>query len=278
MAKIVAAFGMSHLLLDAGETEEERNAVFYGNKEIGECVRAQDPDILLVIAGDHKFNELESSWGVCVADEYTPCGDLGNPKSPFKGHSEFAQGLLTYANEHGFSLSAIGDDFKPDHSFGIPVMFTTPNGRIPVVQLVVFVSDVPEPEASYRYGEIVKEYITTQRPDDERVAIIASGGLSHWVFDEDPLMEFEPGPNMTQPGVNVEFDMEVLDCFTNGKAKEFAEKWNNKEILDKAGNGALELSYWLMMAATLPGHKGRKIYYEPLSAWGTGMGAIEIFP
>ena len=67
MAKIVAAFGMSHLLLDAGETEEERNAVFYGNKEIGECIRAQDPDILLIISGDHKFNDLESPWGVLTS-------------------------------------------------------------------------------------------------------------------------------------------------------------------------------------------------------------------
>ena len=44
-----------------------------------------------------------------------------------------------------------------------------------------------------------------------------------------------------------------------------------------AGNGALELCYWFVMAGMLPENKGRTIYYEPLSAWGTGMGAIEIF-
>jgi 2'-aminobiphenyl-2,3-diol 1,2-dioxygenase, large subunit len=276
MAKIVAALGMSHLLLNADETESERRSVFDGNKEVGECVRRAKPDVLLIIAGDHKFNDTPGR-GVATADTYTPCGDLGNPQTPYKGHPEFASQLIDYCGDNGFALEAIDESFRPDHSFSIPIMFATPNHSIPVVQMVILVDDVPQPSESYAYGDIVREFIEKHRPKDERVAVIASGGLSHWVFIEDPLLEFEPDPNATSPGVNETFDREVLSRFEEGDVKRLAAEWTNDQLLEQAGNGALELCYWFVMAGMLPENKGRTIYYEPLSAWGTGMGAIEIF-
>lgn len=281
MGKVVAAFGQSHLMLSANETQRERESVFDGNKEIGECIRNARPDVLLVISGDHKFNDLKYSLGVGVAETYTPCGDLRNPKDPFKGCPEFGLELLEYVNKQGLSGNAgpIDENFHPDHSFAVPVMFTTPHGTLPTVPIVIPLDDIPEPTVSYHeHGRILREFIENERLADERVAVIASGGLSHWVFLQDPLMDFEPDPNATVPGVNENFDREVLELFSGGRAQEFADTWDNTRIFETAGNGALELNYWLMMAAVLPRHRGRTIYYEPLSAWGTGMGAVEIFP
>lgn len=263
------------------ETRRERESVFNGNKEIGECIRNANPDVLLVIGGDHKFNDLEYSLGVGVAETYTPCGDLGNPKDPFKGCPEFGHELLEYVSKRSLSGNPgpIDANFHPDHTFAIPVMFTTPHGTLPTVPIVIPLDDIPEPTVSYyEYGRILQEFIENERPPDERVAVVASGGLSHWVFLEDPLLDFEPDPNATSPGVNESFDHELLELFISGRANEFADTWDNAHILETAGNGALELNYWLMMAALLPNHQGRTIYYEPLSAWGTGMGAVEIFP
>jgi hypothetical protein len=65
--------------------------------------------------------------------------------------------------------------------------------------------NVPSAERCYRLGQVIGQAVESW-PDDARVAIIASGGLSHFVVDEeldhrvlDALVAGDPGPLCTIP-------------------------------------------------------------------------------
>jgi hypothetical protein len=94
---------------------------------------------------------------------------------------------------------------------------------------------------------------------------VGTGGLSHWLCD------------VQEGRVNDEFDREVIEKMVSGKAAELAEL-HQDVILEKAGNGGLEVINWIFMAACLSGGKGELIYYEPMPEWITGMAGLAILP
>jgi 2'-aminobiphenyl-2,3-diol 1,2-dioxygenase large subunit len=96
-----------------------------------------------------------------------------------------------------------------------------------------------------------------------RVAVIGTGGLSHWLFV----------PRMGE--VASDFDRMVLAELAAGRAEKLA-RLSAAEIVEKSGNGGLEIVAWLMAAATVPGRNGEAVFYEPMPEWLTGMGGLAI--
>lgn len=269
MGKIVAAFGQSHVMFDNHGIEDQASVVFDGYKEIGEKVRAANPDVLIVISGDHFYNVTTAQQiplAVSVGDTHVPFGDMDCPKTPFKGHREFGEGFAEFTAERGFDLAKLEEEgFKPDHGVVLPVMFINPTGDIPTVIINVNINfhPTPSPQRCAALGSALKEFIETVRPAEERVAVVAAGGISHWLMIE------------RDGEINEEWDEEVLQTFAQGKWKELA-KMSIDDIVEIGGNGGTEVIYWIMMAATVPNAKGTKLFYEPIYPWKTGMGAVEM--
>jgi protocatechuate 4,5-dioxygenase beta chain/2'-aminobiphenyl-2,3-diol 1,2-dioxygenase large subunit len=108
-------------------------------------------------------------------------------------------------------------------------------------------------------GEVLKRYIAS-RPAGERVAVLAAGGLSHWV-------------GYDGRGINEAFDQALLDDFAQGRAKDWAKK-SPSEIEEEAGNGGLEICNWLMAIAAVGAEPDGFRFYEPMPEWLTGMGGM----
>lgn len=269
MGKIVAAIGQSHIMFNQDGIEDQAATVFDGYKEVGQAVQAAKPDVIVIITGDHYFNvttALEVPLAVSVGETHIPFGDMDVPKKPFKGHREFGEGFVHFAAERGFDLGKLHEEgFKPDHGVTLPVMFANPTGEIPTVVLNININmdPVTSPQRVYALGKALKDYVETVRPAGERVAVLGTGGLSHWL-------------NVEHDGeINEAWDKEMLQLFAEGRGHELAET-TNETITDVAGNGGLEILFWLAMVATVPGAKGREVFYEPIYHWKTGMGAVEM--
>jgi hypothetical protein len=89
----------------------------------------------------------------------------------------------------------------PRYRLGLPAQ--TP--IVPVFINTYCPPNVPSAERCYRLGQAIGQAVESW-PDDARVAIIASGGLSHFVVDEeldhrvlDALVAGDPGPLCTIP-------------------------------------------------------------------------------
>ena len=138
-----------------------------------------------------------------------------------------------------------------------------PDRTIPIVPLLVNINMDPPPSPSrcYALGGALRATIESDRPSDERGAILATGGLSHWL-------------NIPRHGeVSEQFDRQVMDAIISGRASELAGM-SSAEVVEQGGNGGLEIVNWLIAAATVPGRSGEIIYYEPIPEWFTGMGGV----
>lgn len=74
-----------------------------------------------------------------------------------------------------------------------------------------------------------------------------------------------------------EFDNEFLTLLERGEAHRITD-FTSEELEKAAGNGAQELRTWLLMAAALGHAPARRLAYEPMPEWLTGMGVAVIDP
>ena len=267
MGRIVGGFATSHVLMAPDGVEAEAERVFAGMKEIGRRVRSLAPDVIVIVSSDHLVNfklELQAPFIVGVSDGYVPFGDVDISPTPIAGHRPFAEGFIAAAAVRGFDL-AKAEQVRPDHGVTIPNAIVNTGNRIPVVPLYINASMTPAPSPSraWRLGNALRRYVDTGRPPAERVVVLATGGLSHWICLED------------QGRVNQEFDRKVIDMLAKGKGDGLA-RLSAEELLAQAGNGGMEILNWICMAGALPGSRGEPIYYEPMPAWLTGMGGVAL--
>jgi len=265
MGTIVSAGATSHILFNPAPAPEAARRIVAGMEESGRRMAAARPDVLLIISSDHMFNinlRVQPPFCIGVSDRFLPFGDMGIPRTPFPGHREFALSLARFSAQQGFDL-ALAEGLKPDHGVTLPLLFIKPWGSVPTVPLYVNINMDPVPSVArcLALAECMRRWIATERPPQERVAVLASGGLSHWL-------------NIPGAGtVAEEFDREFIDRLARGDHARYTTM-STDDIRRSAGNGGLEIMNWMMMAAMVPGTGGEKLYYEPMPAWQTGMGGL----
>lgn len=269
MGAIVAAFATSHVLGAPDGVEDQAERVFQGMREIGLRLRAARPDVLVVLTSDHLNNfhvDARSAFAVTTDAVHVPYGDMGLPTDPVPGAPDFAAGLPAFAADLGLEVVP-APGVKPDHGVMIPLAVADPDRTIPtaIVYVNAVLDPAPEPGACWTLGAALKRYVETERPAEERVAVLAGGGLSHWL-------------GVPQEGqVNKAWDEWFIDLMITGRGAELAAL-TNAQILEAAGNGGLEVGAWIALAGAVPGATGEALYYEALPSWASGMGGVAMTP
>lgn len=271
MGEIVAAHGTSHILFSPQPAPEMAQEIVDGMAGLGRRLNDAKPDLILLITSDHLYNfDLAHQVPFCIgtADAYHAMGDMGIPQRAFDGHADFATKLVRFAGEQGVAIHAVEEVLEqkplvPDHAVTLPMMFIRPWGHIPVVPLYTGIHLEPFPTTSdcLELGQIIHDYVDEQRPAGERVAIIASGGLSHW---------------LQIPGMGTvaeDYDQACIDTFVAGRCHDFSSS-STQDIFDNSGNGGLELLNWIVMAASVPDKTAERTFYVPMMAWQTGMAGL----
>jgi protocatechuate 4,5-dioxygenase beta chain len=77
--------------------------------------------------------------------------------------------------------------------------------------------------------------------------------------------------------VNVEFDKQILQWIREGDMDALVSL-TDEEIVEQAGNGALEIKHLICAMAALPDARAEIIAYEPIPEWVTGLGFAELKP
>jgi 2,3-dihydroxyphenylpropionate 1,2-dioxygenase len=199
---------------------------------------------------------------------------------------------------------AISARLQIDHGQSHAIQYLLDGLDVPVVPLVVnvFAQPLPTLARCVQLGENLAAAIT-QAPGDRRVAVIASGGLSHqlpWPSDwtqpdgDDEAFLVEAWLNgrgewerydkrrreiivAAQPTIFPEFDRAFLDDLERGELWRYGSM-TTAELEAVAGNGGQELRTWLIMAAALGFAPGKALTYSPMPEWLTGMGAAVLEP
>lgn len=137
--------------------------------------------------GPSRDTALQQAWAKgprAWTDAQDPMADASQP-----AHPELARHIIEHCVQSGVDLAvtnSLREDVGAGHAFAFLYRYILPEGGIPVVPFMVncfYPPNQPTPSRCYEVGRVLREAIESW-PSDARVAIMASGGLSHFIIDE----------------------------------------------------------------------------------------------
>jgi aromatic ring-opening dioxygenase catalytic subunit (LigB family) len=260
MGEVVAAMAGVHApqLLQSfpGEDETQLDASREALRELGRILDETRPDALLIIGSDHL--ETFSLDLVPTFTLYTGPraeGEFGGEPFSRPVHTGLATAMVEGLIERGFDM-AYSQRAVLGHAFATPFRFVLGERQIPVVPLLVnvYLPPLAGPRRCEALGRAIAEVVAER---GERVAILASGGMSHY-----------PGtPKYPQPEFG--FDRWILERIADNDLDPLLDL--TPEQLDEVGEG--ELLAWFVLFGAMGRRKpGRVISYQPI--WHHGHGVV----
>jgi gallate dioxygenase len=251
MARIIGGIGASHsptigYAKDTGKQNDPAwKPIFDGFAVVRDWVNKQKIDVLFTIYNDHItsfFFDHYSAFSMGIDEAYYPADEGGGPRdvAPAKGHLGLSQHIAMALVADEFDMSFFQG--KPvDHGFLSPLsMLGDENGPWcgSVVPLQVGVLQLPVPSAKrmWKLGKSLRKAIESY-PEDLRVAILATGGLSHQVHGERAGF------------INEAWDDEFLDLLENDPQTLVGMRIADYAV--KGGMEGAEVIMWLIMRGAL---------------------------
>src|SRR2546428_1440251 len=101
-------------------------------------------------------------------------------KSRVLGEPGLARFLVNEGARRGLALAHLGDTMQFDDGISVPTHYLNPDARFRLVPVTMncTVPPIPRPERAYWVGIVLREVIRAY-PAPLRVAVVATGGLSH---------------------------------------------------------------------------------------------------
>lgn len=245
---------------------------------LAEAIRSARPDVVLVI-GDDQEELYKAGNAPALAIYYggevvmRPLGELVSQPpvwmkqaiggyametaNRFAGAPDFALSLVNGLMDAGVDLgvaSGVEDPTKAafGHAFGFIARRLLDEGKVPIVPLLLntyYPPNVIRPDRCYHIGELIRQVVWAM-PEPLRVAVIASGGLSHFVTDENL--------DLTVIGALERHDRDVLGAIP----------------MDALRAGSSEILCWIMAGGAFSHLRHAWSEYVPVyrTEAGTGIG------
>ena len=213
-----------------------------------------NPDVLIVVANDQFVNFFWNNiptFFVTLAEEVN--GQFTRHKFHYRNHKELGRAILRRGVEQGIDFS-YGEHIELQHTQVVPLYFLLREPKIPILPIYVntWVDPVPSPRRCYQIGELIRKVADDS---NERVAILATGGLSH----------FPGSPRIGE--IDTRFDHQLLELMRAGKQRSLVD-YSVEELL-QAGDS--EFLNWMVVVGTVGDAKADYTAYMPdfvATGWG----------
>lgn len=303
MAELVAIGALSHSPLLNGASAADRVPASVTEfqtaaRTLGAQIVAANPDVLIVIGPDH-FRALfyVNMPAFCLGvGRVTGFGDWETRAGELPSNPAFARFVHRSLLAHDFDPSA-SYDLPIDHGLTQPLELCDLPASLPIVPLIVNANAPPRPSLRrcFALGIALRAAVDAY-PEPLRVAVIASGGLSHTppagdiesanaasaerlIHGAATVRNDEAGrvqhilSNVATlaHGINPEWDRMLLARLAAGEGAQLAAALTDDAIDAGGGNGGHEVRTWFVaagMAGTLPFHA---LSYAPIPELITGM-------
>lgn len=266
MARIIGGVAASHTptIGFAYDQNKQNDAdwapIFKAFEPVCDWFKDNRPEAIVYIFNDHVtsfFFDHYSAFTLGIGEQYAVADEGGGARAlpPVPGNPKLAAHIAASLVTDEFDLAYFQD--KPlDHGFFSPmsVLLDREDGRWPttIVPLQIGVLQFPIPTAArcYKLGKALRRAIESY-PEDIRVAVVSTGGLSHQVHGE------RAGFN------NPEWDRQFLDAITNDPVS--LTEMTHAEYATLGGFEGAEVIMWLVMRGALSDNVERvhSSYYLP---------------
>jgi len=262
MGQIIAAMVSCHapalFLRQPGEDPAQLDATIAAMRQLGRVLDETKPDVLIVVGLDHleAFSlDVSPAFAIVVGPEVV--GSFGSKQYRVGVHQTLARAILDGSLRRDFDIAFCHKAFM-GHAFVVPFEFILEERQIPIVPLFVnvYVPPLPQPHRAYQLGRCIAEIVAER---GERVAILASGGMSHY-----PGTEKYGYPDF-------DFDRYLLGIMERGEQSSLLSLSSQK--LDEVGE--TELLTWYVVFGAIGNQRGQVLSYQP--TWHHGLGVIN-FP
>ena len=263
MGQIVAAGATVHapqfFTYPPTEDFQQLDASIAAMRQLGhEMFDDPKPDAVIVIGSDH----LETFFLSAVPTFALIGGE--RVKAAFAGRSwdlpchPMSEGLLEHLVASGFDM-VYSQDAVLGHAFAAPFEWVMEQREIPVVAMFVntYLPPLPTARRCAALGQAITAFLDT-RP--ERVAMIASGGLSHY-----------PG-TWKYPQPDYDFDRWAIAQMEAGNSEAILSLTNRQ--IDEVGN--TEILSWAAMFGAIGAQPGELLTYQP--TWHHGHAVMRFLP
>ena len=237
--------------------------------EMRENLERSKPDALIVIAAEHFANffmDNMPSYCMGMAGHYDgPIEDpewLGIARTTFPGAPGLSKRLIQSLLED--VDVAYAEEWKFDHGISVPLHFLTPACDLPIIPANINCQGPPLTplHRAWAFGESLGRACTAA---PERIAIIATGGISHWPATPD------------SGKINEAWDREFLTRWAaNDKAKLLS--YTDAETYAEAGQGGFEIRTFIALAGATQGMPAAVDYYQPIPIFAVGctVGTVDV--
>ncbi len=267
---LVFAGACSHAPGITGRAEradpELREAFYARFRELGKALHEAEPDALVVIAAEHFANFfMDNMPAICVgmAEHYdSPIEDpgwLGIEPRRVAGNPALSRRLIESVMQ--LSDVAYAEEWKFDHGIAVPLHFLTPNYDLPVIPVNINCQGPPliPLHRAYAFGQALRHAIDEV---PERIAVIATGGISHWPATPD------------SGTINEAWDREFLDRFLHHRRDELLS-YTDEETYRDAGQGGFEIRTFIALSG-LSQSTGELMFYAPIPIFAVGCTVVRM--
>jgi 2,3-dihydroxyphenylpropionate 1,2-dioxygenase len=263
MGKIVAAIGTVHapqlFVRPPSEDLAQLDADIAAMRLMGKDLDEVKPDVAIVIGNDHMETFFLSSVPTfAVMSGERARAEFARKTYDLPIHQGLAEDLLDTLVNSNFDM-AYSQDAVLGHAFAAVYEWIIEDRKIPVVPIFenAYLPPLPTARRCAELGKAIAKVIA-KRP--ERVAIIASGGMSHF-----------PG-TWKYPQPDFEFDYWAIAQMEKGNNEALLNL--TSEQLDVVGN--TEMLSWMIMFGAIGNVPGELITYQP--TWHHGHAVMRFLP
>jgi protocatechuate 4,5-dioxygenase beta chain len=243
------------------QADPDWKPLFQGYEAVAKWLAEKKPDVLFFCFNDHAttfFFDQYPTFALGVSDEYRIADEgLGVRKIPnLKGDAALARHIARSLVEDEFDITVF-QDLPIDHGLHSPLTMMWPTqpdwpGKVVPLFVNVLQHPLPKPKRCFELGKSIGKAIRSY-PEDLKVAMVGTGGLSHQMIGE-------------RAGFNDEkWDREFLELIE--KDPERLAKMSIADFARLGGNEGAEVVMWLIMRGALrpDAKKLHSSYYLPMT-------------
>jgi protocatechuate 4,5-dioxygenase beta chain len=277
MATIVGAVTTSHVpaigrAIEKGlEQDPYWKPFFDGYPPARSWLAKAKPDVAVIFYQDHGLNfflDKMPTFAVGAAPEYRNADEgWGIPTvKPVKGDPALSWHIIETLVADEFDVTTC-QEMLVDHALTLPLALMWPGGGDWPVRIVPIAMNhvqhpLPSPRRAYKLGQSVGRALDSW-PDDVRVLVMGTGGLSHQLDGQRAGF------------INKPFDLMCMDALVDEPEK--LTRYSALDIVREAGAQGTELMAWIAARAALIGRvsKVHSHYHIPISNTAVGLMVFE---
>jgi len=245
-----------------------REPLYAAFRAMGENLRAARPDALIVIAAEHFANFFMNNmpaYAMGMAENYDgPIEEpswLRIPHRTVRGNPQLSRRIISEVQQ---SVDvAYAEEWRFDHGIMVPLHFLDPDNKLTVIPANINCQGPPLTplKRAWAFGEALRRAADAV---PERIAVIGTGGISHWPATPDSGM------------INEAWDRQFLGRWA-AQDKGAMLSYSDVEIYRDAGQGGFEIRTFIAAAAAAKG-RGTVHFYAPIPIFAVGctVATVEI--